>query len=484
MATAAMEADNPLSHPHLKDRGEERVPKLRYREDLLLEFAVETSWGRRGYMEDRHAHLVSRLGFSGPQIGIFCVYDGHGGELAANFCEQRFVKDLTSHNCFDTDVIRACSETVQSLDEAILDESKRARTYAGSTLNSVIIQGKNIYCCNVGDSRSVLCRNGVAHPLSIDHSPLRPAEVKRIREAGGFVSSKGVNGVINLTRALGDLDLKEHKELTFPGQTFTSDLIISEPEFSKSQLTVEDEFVIVASDGLWGKVTSSAAVKLARRVLETSRDAHRCAKALVKAAYDAGSLDNITVMVVLLREPSGLTKETQSTHILRRMKSLAPAREVRPLTHNSGHDANRISLFESENAQTVQPVRGKSTLGLQMREPSLQENESLKASFFRKFAIKVSSNSTHNDSHNVDTIYISESENVQTVQSVRRKSTLGVHMNGSSVEETEPVKEGLFRKFSNKSSSNSSHNSHETGRLKRLLSIRRRHSQSLHGNDR
>ena len=41
----------------------------------------------------------------------------------------------------------------------------------GSTANVVVIYKNKIYCANTGDSRSVLCRNDKAIPLSYDHKP-------------------------------------------------------------------------------------------------------------------------------------------------------------------------------------------------------------------------------------------------------------------------------------------------------------------------
>ena len=57
---------------------------------------------------------------------------------------------------------------------------------------------------NVGDSRCVLCRNGVAIDMSVDHKPDDDKELKRIENAGGKVTTDGrVNGGLNLSRALG-----------------------------------------------------------------------------------------------------------------------------------------------------------------------------------------------------------------------------------------------------------------------------------------
>jgi protein phosphatase 1G len=45
--------------------------------------------------------------------------------------------------------------------------------------------------------------------MSIDHKPDNVEEKRRIEKAGGFVSDGRVNGNLNLSRALGDLEYKK-----------------------------------------------------------------------------------------------------------------------------------------------------------------------------------------------------------------------------------------------------------------------------------
>lgn len=70
----------------------------------------------------------------------------------------------------------------------------------------------NLYVSNAGDSRSVLCRNEKPYPMSEDHKPDNTDEKKRISDAGGFVSEGRVNGNLNLSRAMGDLEYKNNKD--------------------------------------------------------------------------------------------------------------------------------------------------------------------------------------------------------------------------------------------------------------------------------
>jgi hypothetical protein len=66
------------------------------------------------------------------------------------------------------------------------------------------------------------------------------------------------------------------------------------------QLERQDDFLIVATDGLWDSISSSEAVSVARRVLADSRDAGAASRALVERAQRCGSSDNISVVTLLL----------------------------------------------------------------------------------------------------------------------------------------------------------------------------------------
>lgn len=75
----------------------------------------------------------------------------------------------------------------------------------------VLITKTEIYTANAGDSRCVLARNGTAKNLSNDHKPDQPNELKRIKNAGGFVEDGRVKGMLALSRSLGDLEYKSNQ---------------------------------------------------------------------------------------------------------------------------------------------------------------------------------------------------------------------------------------------------------------------------------
>lgn len=93
-----------------------------------------------------------------------------------------------------------------------------------------------LYCANAGDARGVLCRAGKAVRLTYDHKGTDKQEAKRIMDAGGFVMSGRVNGVLAVTRSLGDSSMKE--------------FVVGAPYTTETDLSDEDEFIILACDGV------------------------------------------------------------------------------------------------------------------------------------------------------------------------------------------------------------------------------------------
>ena len=104
-------------------------------------------------------------------------------------------------------------------------------------LQDVASRQRVLYTANVGDARIVLCRNGKALRLSYDHKGSDEHEGKRISNAGGLILNNRVNGVLAVTRALGDAYLKD----LVTGHPYTTETVI-QPDI--------DEFLILACDGV------------------------------------------------------------------------------------------------------------------------------------------------------------------------------------------------------------------------------------------
>jgi len=145
---------------------------------------------------------------------------------------------------------------------------------------------------NVGDCRAVLCRRGKAVEMSQDHrGAVHDAERQRVEESGGYIDDGYLNGVLSVTRALGDWDLK----IPIGGSPSP---LIAEPEFRQVTLTENDEFLIIGCDGIWDVMSSQHAVGVVRRGLRRHDDPERCARELVMEAVRLKTIDNLTAVVV------------------------------------------------------------------------------------------------------------------------------------------------------------------------------------------
>merc|ERR1719191_184319 len=113
-----------------------------------------------------------------------------------------------------------------------------------------------IYTAHLGDSRAVMARGGSATRLTsmTDHKATDPLEAKRVIEAGGQIINDRVNGMLAMTRALGDHLLKM--------PTLPNDVVSNVPDITSTDLSPQDTFVIVACDGLWDVMNDQQAVEL------------------------------------------------------------------------------------------------------------------------------------------------------------------------------------------------------------------------------
>ncbi|ESZ95277.1 hypothetical protein SBOR_4331 [Sclerotinia borealis F-4128] len=153
-------------------------------------------------------------------------------------------------------------------------------------LKSTSSRARVLYTANVGDARIVLCRNGKALRLSYDHKGSDENEGKRVANAGGLILNNRVNGVLAVTRALGDAYMKD----LVTGHPYTTETVV-QPD--------SDEFIILACDGLWDVCSDQEAVDLVRH----QQDPVAAAKQLVEYALARFSTDNLSCMIVRFNRP-------------------------------------------------------------------------------------------------------------------------------------------------------------------------------------
>jgi protein phosphatase 1L len=193
--------------------------------------AVSSIQGARQHMEDA---------YYGDSIkGFFGVYDGHGGNRCSQYASF-YLHDLIFKNNIAESPITALTEGYKELDRHWLELASLNNWEDGSTAITALIVNKVLYVANCGDSRAVLCNSGKAIDMSVDHKPNRPDERKRIEDLGGRIIHYGtwrVEGILAVTRAIGDKRLKKY--------------VSAVPDIRTRHLTEGDDFLILASDGVW-----------------------------------------------------------------------------------------------------------------------------------------------------------------------------------------------------------------------------------------
>ncbi|CAI8605625.1 unnamed protein product [Vicia faba] len=275
-------------------------------EDEDISYGSVSVIGCRKEMEDAVSVEIGFAVKESEKCDFFAVYDGHGGAQVAEVCRERLHQVVAEemerygNNDVEWEWERVMEGCFGKMDREVAGNAA-VRTVGTTAVVAVMVAGE-IVVANCGDSRAVLGRGGQTFELSSDHKPERPDELMRIEEAGGRVinwNGHRVLGVLATSRSIGDEYLRPY--------------VISKPEVTVTKRSSEDEFLILASDGLWGVMSSEIACQVVRKCFkgqirrvcdgvgnQTSRAAEAAAL-LSEIALAKGSRDNTSVIVVDLR---------------------------------------------------------------------------------------------------------------------------------------------------------------------------------------
>lgn len=298
--------------------------------------------GKRNSNEDRFVtedNIVSSSSSSKVKQAFYAVYDGHTGVDAAAYLQENLHLEISRHPQFNVDAVKAIEETCCDVDKTFLGICRERRKESGSTALGMFLRGSELILFNIGDSCAVLSTNGFAEEIMKAHKPNRPDEYERIMKAKGWITEEKelflgrlrmmnmedpfvrkkaekldwvmihrICGEISVSRSIGDPIYKNF----IPGQVvqeyfcwpeghdmiFEADLVIPLPECKIIQITPQQEFVILASDGLWDVLSLQDAVDIAKEAFRKGKDCPETAEELCKLAIDLGSSDNVTVVIV------------------------------------------------------------------------------------------------------------------------------------------------------------------------------------------
>lgn len=269
-----------------------------------LHYHPSLSWGsfatsgRRETMEDAH-FLLPQL-CDKKDIHVFGIFDGHRGAAAAEFSARALPGFLQSFgDTFSPSdaLTKAFLKTDTAFRNELMLHRKSRRVsqkdwYPGCTAIAALIVRDKLFVANAGDCRVILCRSGQPFPMSKEHVASCPNERKRVTGVGmevkWLVDTWRVGpAALQVTRSIGDDDLKPS--------------VTAEPEITETSLSAEDEYLVMASDGLWDVISNDDVVSI---IKDTVKEPAMCSKRLATEAAARGSGDNITVIVVFLRPVS------------------------------------------------------------------------------------------------------------------------------------------------------------------------------------
>ncbi|KAI8015312.1 putative protein phosphatase 2C 13 [Camellia lanceoleosa] len=288
---------------------------------MVMKFALKvrsgshTATGLRRWNEDEHIvvdDLSSHLGslHTCPlPTSFYAVFDGHGGSEAATYLKNNAIRFLfqdvdffkTSHNIDDggddngfLNELKDCHIKAFLLaDRALADEEcSGVSSDCGTTALTALVLGRHLVVANAGDCRAVICRKGIAVPITQDHRTSYLPERRRVEELGGTIKFRYPNGELAVTRALGDWYMKS------PFGSVSLSPLTAEPDVHQIVLTEDDEFLIMASDGIWDVLSNQEAVDIVCHGLMQRHHPQQCASEVVDQALGLGSKDNLTAIVV------------------------------------------------------------------------------------------------------------------------------------------------------------------------------------------
>ena len=314
--------------------------------------------GWRKRQEDAHIAAVSQG--EKKNIDVFGVFDGHGGKEISQFVSNHFTEELIKNKNLESDFSQALKETFIKMDEIMTtnESIEEIKKYARLSKEADDLQSKNeppnsqmnllsqlmgpkdpeandifmrtgctacvfaidevakkLYFANAGDSRVVMCKNGVAYAQSEDHKPEMESEKTRIYKADGWISDGRVKGNLNLTRGFGDLEYKQNKALKPEEQMITANPDIKVLDFEK-----DIDFVIIGCDGIWDCLKNQEACDFVSKRLKDdpnvkiSKIIEEMMDSIVaKDLYNETGVgcDNMTCVVILFKKDE--TKKGEKT---------------------------------------------------------------------------------------------------------------------------------------------------------------------------
>jgi serine/threonine protein phosphatase PrpC len=219
-------------------------------------------------------------------MGLFVVADGMGGHSAGDVASQMAIQavqqravdgiwsPLTTGNPLP-DPREWLAATMQVANQSVFEQRKAAGTDMGTTMVMALVVGDMATIANIGDSRAYLLTQDKIVQITTDHSLVERlvATGQISREEAAHHPQKNI-----IYRVIGDKHQAEAD--IFP------------------QPLAASEALLLCSDGLSGMVPDSQMW----RIWRTATSPQDACDRLVEAANQAGGMDNISVIIVQVKQ--------------------------------------------------------------------------------------------------------------------------------------------------------------------------------------
>lgn len=282
-------ADRPLSHNTLRKPEPEKTNRRKFSLEARPEVPVVVKYAhytQTGFIPGNTGKVnqdsfFEHVNFANyPDLYFFGVCDGHGfyGGEVSGYVKQRLPALLSQHPNIYSNPRKALHNEILRCN-AELSQINIDVNFSGTTLICVLIKGSTLYCANVGDSRALVARqindninntstgrHWMSIALSRDHKPDDKTEGVRILQNNGRVESyqdENGNPVGPARVWLKNQDLPGLAMSRSMGDAVASSVgVIAEPEILEFQLTTEDKFIIIGSDGVFEFLSNEEVVKI------------------------------------------------------------------------------------------------------------------------------------------------------------------------------------------------------------------------------
>ena len=240
------------------ENGNENIVKLRF-ETGIYEFdlnQIDLSLGGEDISttlyEYKHGLTITPKNEQNNEVKIDDIFFEKGGKQNAALNTLPLFEEVFNIKKYDIDFFKK-DDNLPSLDLSKNNSNSKhlslenfVANEMGTTANIMLIKNGIIYIANVGDSLSVMYKNKQAYNLNKEHQTIIETEKERVLKSGANIVGFRINGMINLTRAIGDLKFKSNYNLKRHEQS-----VIAIPEITKIVDTDDIEFIIMGCDGVW-----------------------------------------------------------------------------------------------------------------------------------------------------------------------------------------------------------------------------------------